>query len=153
NKYRRDWAQGLPAWLANTIIPYQRGFPISVSATLKQFLADGEKVRRQLPLREVHLARVTGHGTELAASPLLAGLPTLNLRNNKLLPDDLRALAGSPHLKGLRAFYLSRETGVEEIQALAAAPWLSQLEGLDLMSCRLGIEGARLLGGIHWERL
>src|SRR5262249_48867920 len=77
----------------------------------------------------------------LAASPRLAGLVELNLRNNRLTPVALRALAASPHLTRLGRLDLSENEAVDDagVAALAGSPNLAAVEGLNLE--RTGVSG------------
>jgi uncharacterized protein (TIGR02996 family) len=91
---------------------------------------------------------------ELFASPLIAGLRVLRLRENRIDDETATALAGSPHLSNLRKLDLSgnliRAAGM---RALAASPHLAGLTELDLSLNMLGQNGFRALGEGRWPAL
>jgi uncharacterized protein (TIGR02996 family) len=96
----------------------------------------------------------------LAESPHMRHLRRLDLSGNHHLDDgEMRALARSPHLDRLRVlglgFWNLRKRGLE---ALAAAPWVSNLTRLDLMSLKTGLAGMHILAtaplhGLRWLEL
>ncbi len=166
----RNLPRGLPEW-AGKQAQFRRGFIAGVSGTAKQFLADGERVRRLVPLESLHVKRVGDLAPALFASPLLAGLTylyveglepdgaahlaasphvasltTLNLRQGSVGPAGAKALAASPHLAGLTHLYISR-SDIDDAgaQAVAGSPHFRRLVELELMSNIIGPAGARAL--------
>src|SRR5206468_139735 len=75
----------------------------------------------------------------LAQSTNLSCLSVLDLSKNRRLGEaGLRALAGSPHLAGLRALALKGvPLTLKGAQALASSPSWPNLETLDLSETRL----------------
>src|SRR5262249_42204224 len=72
-KHQEEWLKELPEW-AQMGAEFRRGFVAYVwRATAKQFLADGEYVRRVTPLQGLGIDRVGSLAKALATSPLLAG--------------------------------------------------------------------------------
>jgi len=71
--------------------------------------------------------------SELAQSPRLASIETLELSGNLLSDRGVAELARSPHCKRLRHLHLHKNRLTDQAAiALADAPWLAQLETLDL---------------------
>jgi uncharacterized protein (TIGR02996 family) len=69
----------------------------------------------------------------LAASPAVAGLRHLSLRNNQLGPEGVLALARSSHLGALHTLHLEyTRAGEEGVRALARSPNLPSLRRLYL---------------------
>jgi uncharacterized protein (TIGR02996 family) len=84
----------------------------------------------------------------LAASPLLAGLHTLNLEGNRIGPAGARALAESPHACGLIDLNLSHNAiDPEGMRALARGKSLTSLRRLDVELNPIGDKGAGALAG------
>ena len=82
----------------------------------------------------------------LAGSPHVAGLRTLVLPCHRLGPSGTRALVESPHLAALEDLDLgSNGIGDQGARALAAAAGLQTLRGLDLWANGITAEGARAL--------
>jgi hypothetical protein len=98
-------------------------------------------------VEEVQLFGLTlSHLAGLAASPHLAGLSSLNLRNNDVYDGGARALARSPHLGNLRSLVLDcTGLGDEGARALASSPYLARLHFLGLAHNAIGDEGAKAL--------
>jgi uncharacterized protein (TIGR02996 family) len=90
----------------------------------------------------------------LIASPLVAGLRVLRLRDDRVDDETAIALAASPHLANLRkldlGWNLIRAAGM---RALATSPHLTGLTDLDLSSNMLGQEGFRALAEGRWPAL
>src|SRR5262249_17080423 len=96
------------------------------------------------PLRELKVFGVSpdlGRWRSFFASPLFAGLSSLDFVDAGLPPGTIEALAESPHLAGLRSFSLEprhgRALGRAEIELLAGAPALEGVRSLSLthLSC------------------
>jgi uncharacterized protein (TIGR02996 family) len=78
----------------------------------------------------------------LAASPHLARVEGLDLRNNYLGAADAQALADSPHVGGLTDLQLEENNvGAEGAAALAGSPFLARLRTLGLSGNLLGDAG------------
>jgi uncharacterized protein (TIGR02996 family) len=151
--HARVWEKGLPAWAARRG-GYRRGFIEHVVGTARQFLADGARLRQQIPLRRLRLERPAGLLGEVAASGLLAGLRSLGLDDPRLTVDDLRALAECSDLEGLTRLGMGRcRVGPAGARALARAAWLAGVEEVYLVGNDLGPEGARVLAGVPFRGL
>jgi hypothetical protein len=82
----------------------------------------------------------------LAASPWLAGLRSLKLSGRQIGDEGAKALARSPHLTGLTELSLeSAGIGPSGAASLAAWPGLSQVRKLNLSGNPLGPEGVEAL--------
>ena len=88
---------------------------------------------RELGLPCTHLGDV-GAGVLAARSPAVSGLTSMNLLWCDLTDVGFGALAGSPHLAGLRELVLEHATGPRKlgIAALLEAPFARRLTLLDL---------------------
>lgn len=83
----------------------------------------------------------------LARSAVLDTVTSLGFYNNSGIADaGIIALAGSEHVRELRRLSLvSTGLGLEGLRAIAASPHLAKLRSLDVQSARFGDEGARAL--------
>jgi len=111
---------------------FYRGFIEHVTLTVSEFLARAAEIFRSAPIRHVTLSAARAQITRLAASPHLVRLISLDLSDNKLGDEAVKALASSPHLRNLRLLRLAKnELGREAAEALVAAPALVGLAHLD----------------------
>src|SRR5262249_44786312 len=105
-----------------------------------------------LQLRDLTLddSELGDEGVEaLAASPVLASVEVLCLRQNSIRVRGIRALAASPHLGRLRSLSAyDNPLGDPGGEALADAVWLEGIESLSLERCGLGAGAARALLGV-----
>ena len=115
---------------------WRRGFVEGMSLAGRAFIALGNRVARQTPLNEVRLVAVQPYLGELAATPHLAQLRTLNLRGNRIGPAGLATLLASPHFTA-DALNLA----VNNLTA-ADVPTLPPVRRLDLSGNALGSEVA-----------
>jgi uncharacterized protein (TIGR02996 family) len=153
-KHRATWARGLPPWARKGT--FCRGFVEAVSATARQFLKDGARLRRLTPLRVLQIERVNGFLPPVAAAPHLAGLATLVISGDNLDAVEVAQLASSPHLAGLTRLQFTWRCRIapEASRALADSPHLASLTDLDLLGNRMGPAGARALADSpHLTRL
>lgn len=116
---------------------WRRGFVEGMSLAGRAFIALGPWIARQTPLNEVRLVAVQPYLGELAATPHLAELRTLNLRGNRVGPAGLATLLASPHLTA-DALNLA----VNNLTA-ADVPTLPRVRRLDLSGNALG-------GNVAW---
>jgi hypothetical protein len=140
-----DPATVLTAFGAKDVV-WEGGVPVAASLTGRAFVSGGEVIYRVAPLRSVRLVAVDPVRGELPGCPHLAKLHRLDLWGCQLGPD-VRALAESPHLSGLKELNLSRnDLGDEEAVAVAESPYLAALQKLDVAdNPRLTDTGAELL--------
>ena len=118
-------------------------------------LADLVLSSRLAQLRELDLNGSwfeTGFLAVFESAPNLARLETLDLTDTSFPVSDFRSLTTSPHLANLRRLRAKPcdsvpEIGVEGLAMLAASPYLTCLEELDLCSQPLGAAGWQLLAG------
>lgn len=82
-----------------------------------------------------------------------AQLAMLDLTGNALGPDAVQALAGSAQLQPAVLRLASCALAGGSIEALAKAPWLAELEELDLCGDPLRDPGARALARVPFSRL
>jgi uncharacterized protein (TIGR02996 family) len=93
-------------------------------------------------------------GAALARSPCLWRLEELLLGDNQAGDKAARAFAQTKRLPRLRRLRLSRQVTNKGARVLAAAPWLQQLEWLDLgENWRITAAGARALRKAFGERV
>ncbi len=119
-----------------------RGFVEHVAIAAKDFLAVAEALYVLAPIRHVTLTDASAHTAALAASPHLAQLRSIALRSgvlddhaarrNELTDEQLRMLARSPHLHGLRHLDLGDATALtpRALDHLAMAPGLTSLSAV-----------------------
>lgn len=125
---------------------YRRGFPEAVTLSARAFLDHAPAFFAQGPIREVRLREATWLLTDLAASPSLAPLTVLDLRENEIEEWGLRELARAPHAGVLRVLDLSRNRlGASGVEALLRRAMLPALKVLRLNGSRLGGAGAQTL--------
>ncbi len=90
----------------------------------------------------------------LFASPLIAGLRVLRMRENRIDKETAQALAASPHIASLQKLDLSwNRFGTAGVLALAKSPHLAGLTHLDLSGNTLRVGGIRALCEGRWPRL
>jgi uncharacterized protein (TIGR02996 family) len=111
---------------------FMRGFVEHVTLTAADFLARAAELFRAAPVRHVTLSAARPQIARLAASPHLVRVKSLDLSENKLGDDGVRALVESPHLKNLRYLRLAKnDLGRDAAEAVVAAPALAGLAHLD----------------------
>jgi uncharacterized protein (TIGR02996 family) len=101
----------------------RRGFPELIKLPGADFLTRAAEIYRRVPVRHALLRDVdTGLVSKLAASPLLAQLSSLDLSDNPIGDDGVRALVASPYLGRLRWLGLVNcDIGADGVEAFAAA--------------------------------
>jgi hypothetical protein len=123
---------------------FVRGFPERFTLTVEGFLAHADALFHLSPARHIILTDIGDRLPELANSPYLGRIRTLEFRT--FAAHDVRAL--------LRSAYLGRLTGLilrfgkvedTDAAALAATPTLAGLQVLDLYGCGLGPAGVQSL--------
>ena len=115
---------------------WRRGFVEGMSLAGRAFIALGPWVARQTPWNEVRFVAMQPYLGELAATPHLAQLRTLNLRGNRIGSAGLATLLASPHLAA-DALNLA----VNNLTA-ADVPTLPPLRRLDLSGNPVGADVA-----------
>lgn len=126
-----DPAAVLAAFGAKDIV-WESGVPVAASLSGRAFVSGGEHIFRVAPLRSVRLVAVDPVRAELPGCPHLANLDRLDLWGCQL-GADVRPLASSVYLAGLRELNLSRnDLGDDEAAALAESPHLGGLRVLDV---------------------
>jgi uncharacterized protein (TIGR02996 family) len=114
---------------------FRRGFVAEVAMTASDFLEHGAELCQSTPLDGLRLLVATGRMEEVAVCPWLRGLRRLDLSHteHRLGPEDIRALAGSPHLSNLQSLDLTfQRIGNAGLQAIANSPNLGSLRALYL---------------------
>jgi hypothetical protein len=153
----RDWLATLPADLQPHLSgwDFQRGFAFRCRLPGDVFLRHaiqiaGFNLGNRLSLRDCR-----GLGPALADCTALAHWPEIDLDNNQLGTDDVRALAGSPHLSGLVALSLvGNRFAYPAVEALAESPHLARLAALDLSHNAVDSPGLQALAlSPHLSRL
>jgi len=80
--------------------------------------------------REVRLVAVKWYMDELAACPHLIHVERLNLAGNRIGPQGVRVLAGSPYLRPALLDLTNNDVGPAGVDALITAPWRHHLKEL-----------------------
>ncbi len=111
---------------------WRRGFVEGMSLAGRAFVSLGPWIARQTPWNEVRLVAVQPYLGELAATPHLAQLRTLDLRGNRIGSAGLATLSASP--------YFAADALNLAVNNLTAAdvPTLPRLRRLDLSGNALG---------------
>jgi hypothetical protein len=100
------WRAALPAWAKACPHAFRRGLVGHASVTATDLLKRGAALFDAAPVSDLQIRNLAGRMPQVAACPLLARLTALDFHTNHLTPDDLRALAASPHLGALRELTL-----------------------------------------------
>lgn len=131
---RRQLSRAIGPRIAADVAPLvsgwqlRRGFPELVEMTAASFLEHGQEVYRRAPVRHLILTEAAGRIGNLAASPLLARLTSLDLSGNRIGDDGVELLLRSPYLTRIRLLGLSHTgIGPRGAEALAATTALPQL--------------------------
>jgi uncharacterized protein (TIGR02996 family) len=110
-----------------------RGFIEGVEVDAAAFLAHADELFRRAPIRHLNLTGARAVADQLAASPHLSRMVSLDLTQNHLGDDAFRRLMTSPHLWRVRALYLGlNDLTHDAVEALAACKSLSELEYVSL---------------------
>jgi len=88
------WAAVFEPWSAADLV-YRRGFVEALSLAGRAFITLGAPLFELTPLQEVRLVAVQPYLKELAATPHLSMLHSLNLRGNQIGDDGLQVIAAS----------------------------------------------------------
>ena len=128
----RAGARELFAAVSGEDLVWRRGFVEGMSLAGRAFLTLGPWVLRQTPLRGVRLVAVQPYLGELAATPHLARLRTLDLRGNRIGSAGLAALLASPYLAADALNLAFNNLTVADV------PTLPPLRRLDLSGNALG---------------
>jgi uncharacterized protein (TIGR02996 family) len=111
---------------------FLRGFVEHVTMTASEFLARAADLYRAAPVRHVTLSAARPQIQRLAASPHLARLISLDLSDNRLGDEAIKALASSPHLRKLRLLRVAKnDLGRDAAEALVESAMLEHLLALD----------------------
>jgi uncharacterized protein (TIGR02996 family) len=160
SRHFEEWFGALPRLPGvNWLSFMRRGFVCRAHVMhFKFYRAHAETIFSATPLQFLRIDGVSPRTCrELALSPYLARLRTLDLSGNILTDDGVRALAESPHLANLRALGLGGRPALDFHRqphpsfgdagalALAASPYLGSLLHLDVRGNALGGEALRAL--------
>jgi uncharacterized protein (TIGR02996 family) len=154
-----EWVEPLHTLGISLVSPsfhFRRGFIEYLDIDAHLFLYRGTEVFRAAPLlRRVRLEKAAEHMRAWKTCSLLERLISLEFAGDDIDAAGAQALADSPHLIRLTRLSFgseppSRHRGCNAIgdggaRALAAAPALAQLTGLDLSFNHIGDAGARAL--------
>lgn len=142
--YGSDWT--LPFRGLATGHRFRRGFVEEVNVVALQWIRHAPELFAAGPVRHVHLLDL-GSNLPLAFQvPYLSRLVALTVFGQHASLPLARAVAGSPHLAGLRHLYLGRNRFEDKsADHLATSSILGNLEELDLSDNEIGETGARSL--------
>ncbi len=130
-----------------SVSAFRRGFPDVVFMSGEDFVAGAEALFRLAPVRGVALFQPGPQLGRIAALPQLAKLRRLDLGDG-VDTSQLAALAASPWIADLATLELrDSPIGDDGAGALAQAAGLRRLETLVLVGCQIGPEGVRRLAG------
>jgi uncharacterized protein (TIGR02996 family) len=140
---------------------FRRGFIDGGEMSPTRFIRYGEQLFRLAPtLRTVRFPNAANETTQLAASPFLARLASVDLTlmctcGRCGIDKELRDLFKSKHAANLRCLSVSRDRiDVEGAAALAGSAHLANLTELDLSQNPLGAAGtAALTKSKHFSKL
>jgi uncharacterized protein (TIGR02996 family) len=134
---------------------FVRGFVEEATLSADSFLAHGETLFRDEPLRRVRLGLDGNRVSAVAESSLLAHVEALDLSGCGLGSNCVPVLLGSPHLTRLRCLnFADNNLEWQGVQALAQSPAPKQLEELDVSkNFGLADRAVRLLAGMRSPRL
>jgi uncharacterized protein (TIGR02996 family) len=135
---------------------FERGFLETFELPAQVFVDHAGAIARLTPLRKLTITHFGNASEALFKSPWLASVEGLWLLDHSARFDAplLRWLADAPHLDRLENLVLSNNPLDEDAAAaLARAPWLEQLTGLDLSGCRLLGPAFQRLGRASLPRL
>ncbi len=131
---RAAWLAELEPWSARDVV-FVRGFAERLSLAGRAFLSLGDGLFRTAPVRHFRLVAVQPFVGELARSPHVARLRSLDLTGNRIGPDGVRELGTSAHLGNLTALDLGgNDLGPDGVRELAAWPTFGGLRELGLAS-------------------
>jgi uncharacterized protein (TIGR02996 family) len=144
---REIWMRGEQP--VSSVKRFKRGFVEALTLPVSTFLEQAEELFQLTPLRRVSLTGGSGRAKAFAASRFLTYLEVVEFIDYHVDPicaDDMRVLAGSPHLTRLRVLDLYRNNlGDVGVEALVKAPWLGTLRTLNLGDNGLSDVGVRAL--------
>jgi uncharacterized protein (TIGR02996 family) len=105
-KWLADMPTGWDEWQTGAAVEFRRGFVDTLSLPVRTFLDLGAEIRRLHPtIRRLVLFRVHGYGERLAVCPILDGLAELELAC-WYSDADAAAIAASPYLRQLQVLEL-----------------------------------------------
>lgn len=111
-------------------LEYRRGFVEHVAMAGADFVKHADRLFRQTPVRSLRLSRLDSRLLQIASSPHLAKVRSLDLNHN------------------------SDAVGSRALRQLGQSPFVAALESLHLWGCQMGPAGAEALAsGRHWTRL
>ena len=111
---------------------FLRGFVEVVRLDAAKFLDTAPLLYRTAPILHLDLENVKPVAAQLFASPYLARIHSLGLKQNELGDAEAKALAASPHLGALRWLALANNAiGEAGLEALAASTDLPALGYVD----------------------
>ena len=129
-KYGPKWAATIDAKVDGW--SFVRGFVEMITIDAARFLATAAELYGLAPILHLDLTNVKPVAAQLFASPHLARIQSLQLRQNALGDAEAVLLASSPQLGALRRLGLSNNAiGAAGIDALAASARLPRLGYLD----------------------
>jgi hypothetical protein len=132
---------------------FRRGFVEAVRTTAPWLIAASDELARTTPLRELRVQSADGHARELARLPVLSRVVSLDLTNNSF-PAVERVLADAPLAALRRLTIRNHRIWPEGLQALARLPAVTRLERLDLSGNPVSDAGMEVLAaGTAFARL
>lgn len=124
--HREAWLRPLAGLVDDA--RFDRGFVELVALPAQRFLSLAPQIFAQAPVRHLRLTEARASLRELAASPYLDAIRSLDLCENGLTDADVALLAASPHIANIRWLSLGyNEIGIDGAEALATSPYLRDL--------------------------
>jgi uncharacterized protein (TIGR02996 family) len=143
-EYAEEWKRPLRRLVRDG--SFRRGFMEEVTMEAAVFLRRAEDLYRLAPVRYLRVLDGGRLIPQLAASPFLARLSSLQLNANYVGDAGALALAETPHVAGLTFLHLGHNNlGDRAAEFLAMSERLSSLARLDLSYNRITVRGARAL--------
>ncbi len=142
-KHRKEWLAPLKPFASR--IAFRRGFPDEVLVQGKVFLAHAETVLSAAPVFNLRLRNSKEQIEAIGASPVLRRLSSLSLYWNQIGMNRARVFLASPNLVNLTTLDLDDNSiRLDGLRALTAAD-MPRLRHLNLRANVLGDEGAAIL--------
>jgi uncharacterized protein (TIGR02996 family) len=144
-RHGEEWAGPGRHWVAK--YTFRHGFLEAVTLDWNTLVQLGADLFRLAPIHEVRPTGLSADNiAEIADSPNLGRITTLNLARAGLGPFELELLLASPHLGKLRRLVLDRNPiGDHGLRALVGSPYLGQLTHLSLVGTDVSPDGVRAL--------
>jgi uncharacterized protein (TIGR02996 family) len=112
---------------------FRRGFVDEITIDASRFLKAAPELYKIAPILHVHFTGAKGKVSEIVASPHIARVRSIDLRENGITDDEVETLATAPNLAKLRWLSLTlNKITVRGVEALARSSSLDSLVYVEL---------------------